>query len=192
MNCYYHEERAAVAQCTKCGKGLCKECVDKYTPILCDDCYDLILRRNEELKRQEKANALREEREYHENYVANFKKAHRKGLLKAAFWVLLGLVLLLTADNTFKSSKDFIEGTLTFVKTIVPLSLLRYSSCFNGWSAWDVVSRDELNLAMYLDNMGVFVGKVFGATVVNTLTGPFSYFKARKSYKNSLEYLKNC
>ena len=43
MNCYYHQERAAVAQCGKCGKGLCQECIDKteYTfdeKAMCRDC----------------------------------------------------------------------------------------------------------------------------------------------------------
>lgn len=43
MNCYYHQERAAVAQCGKCGKGLCQECINKteYTfdeKAMCRDC----------------------------------------------------------------------------------------------------------------------------------------------------------
>ncbi|MCL2859047.1 MAG: hypothetical protein FWF46_00435 [Oscillospiraceae bacterium] len=41
MNCYNHEEKEAVAQCSDCGKGLCKECAEKYQAvnlIICDDC----------------------------------------------------------------------------------------------------------------------------------------------------------
>lgn len=39
MNCYNHIDRPAVAACKVCGKSLCKECADKYTPFLCDECY---------------------------------------------------------------------------------------------------------------------------------------------------------
>ena len=46
MNCYFHQDRAAVTQCQGCGKYLCKECAEKYNKegdshnfILCDACY---------------------------------------------------------------------------------------------------------------------------------------------------------
>lgn len=46
MNCYYHQNRTAVATCQDCGKYLCKECAEKYNKesvshglILCDACY---------------------------------------------------------------------------------------------------------------------------------------------------------
>lgn len=42
MNCFYHTNRPATGQCTNCGKFLCSECVSKYKPILCQDCYDEI------------------------------------------------------------------------------------------------------------------------------------------------------
>ena len=38
MNCFYHEDRVAVATCQSCGKGLCKECAQKYVPCKCDQC----------------------------------------------------------------------------------------------------------------------------------------------------------
>lgn len=73
MNCYNHTDRPAVGQCTSCGKFLCKECVSKYKPILCDECYN----------------------EIHSQQVA--KKANESLLLivcGAAFVVLLALCLL--------------------------------------------------------------------------------------------------
>lgn len=39
MNCFNHVDRAAVAQCSDCGKGLCPECARKYEPILCTSCF---------------------------------------------------------------------------------------------------------------------------------------------------------
>ena len=50
MKCYNHNEIDAVATCSRCGKSLCKECADKYRPILCDDCYQEILQENEQAK----------------------------------------------------------------------------------------------------------------------------------------------
>ena len=43
MNCYHHPDRPAVATCPKCGKNICKECVDKSefttdNKPLCRDC----------------------------------------------------------------------------------------------------------------------------------------------------------
>lgn len=38
MNCYYHSDQIAVAQCTDCGKGLCKDCASIYEIPICDSC----------------------------------------------------------------------------------------------------------------------------------------------------------
>ncbi|KYK31470.1 MAG: hypothetical protein HXS48_00610 [Theionarchaea archaeon] len=39
MNCYYHPDRSAVAQCVTCGKNLCSECiVTKEEQPYCRDC----------------------------------------------------------------------------------------------------------------------------------------------------------
>ena len=50
MKCYYHEDRNAVATCQHCGKSLCKECASRFTPILCEDCYE-VLREEEDDRR---------------------------------------------------------------------------------------------------------------------------------------------
>lgn len=38
MKCYYHNDRDGVGQCNHCGKVLCKECMDIYSPPLCTEC----------------------------------------------------------------------------------------------------------------------------------------------------------
>lgn len=40
MNCYYHPDRPAVAQCVDCGKGLCSECASRNSKKvpLCPSC----------------------------------------------------------------------------------------------------------------------------------------------------------
>lgn len=40
MKCYHHPDRDAVATCSICGKALCKECTDRYSPIMCGSCYE--------------------------------------------------------------------------------------------------------------------------------------------------------
>lgn len=39
MNCFNHPQEPAVAQCSDCGKGLCRECAEWYQPILCTPCF---------------------------------------------------------------------------------------------------------------------------------------------------------
>ena len=42
LNCMYHDDRPAVAQCVVCGVGLCKECAEKYEPIVCEKCAEQV------------------------------------------------------------------------------------------------------------------------------------------------------
>lgn len=79
MKCYNHPERDAVSTCTKCGKGLCKECTDKYSPILCDEC-----RQEYEIKQEE-------ERLNYEYQRLQQEKANKYDLW---FEILLSLVSL--------------------------------------------------------------------------------------------------
>jgi len=38
MGCYEHPDRKVVGSCPKCGKFMCKECVEKYSSKLCETC----------------------------------------------------------------------------------------------------------------------------------------------------------
>lgn len=38
MNCYKHNNFAAVGTCQQCGVGLCPECVNNFEPKVCDPC----------------------------------------------------------------------------------------------------------------------------------------------------------
>lgn len=52
MKCYYHNDRDAVAQCCECGRGLCKECTDRFDKPLCEKCGNAIItKKQEEIKR---------------------------------------------------------------------------------------------------------------------------------------------
>lgn len=41
LGCYNHPDRPAVAQCQRCHKGLCRECADLYSPIVCAECAEI-------------------------------------------------------------------------------------------------------------------------------------------------------
>ena len=65
MKCFNHPEMEAVATCQKCGKGLCRECAEKYTPCMCDPCAAQAKRsqqqqaqNKEEQRKQKYKNAL--------------------------------------------------------------------------------------------------------------------------------------
>ncbi|MEK3794751.1 hypothetical protein MKX42_23705 [Paenibacillus sp. FSL R7-0204] len=38
MECYQHHGMGAVAQCQECGKGLCGECSERFSLMLCEQC----------------------------------------------------------------------------------------------------------------------------------------------------------
>ena len=40
MNCYLHPENPAVAECTECGKGICKNCYDESGGNVCSHCVE--------------------------------------------------------------------------------------------------------------------------------------------------------
>lgn len=52
MHCYRHANRSVAGYCTDCGKFLCSECASKYSPCLCDDCYDSRLKNNKADRRK--------------------------------------------------------------------------------------------------------------------------------------------
>ena len=41
MNCCQHKERRAAGRCVDCGRALCKECMRRWKPALCDDCAEI-------------------------------------------------------------------------------------------------------------------------------------------------------
>lgn len=53
MQCYDHPSRVAVTNCTRCGRPLCRECAERYTPVpVCRHCAELEFadRRREAIK----------------------------------------------------------------------------------------------------------------------------------------------
>lgn len=58
MKCYYHENRDAVATCTMCNKGLCKECASLNNPCLCSECVEIAKKDAINYSEEKRKNAL--------------------------------------------------------------------------------------------------------------------------------------
>lgn len=58
MKCFYHSDREAVGTCQTCGKSLCRECAEKYTPLSCDDCHREMIARSRNEREKAKQDAL--------------------------------------------------------------------------------------------------------------------------------------
>ena len=84
MRCFNHPEQEAVATCQKCGKGLCRECAEKYTPCLCDACVDLI-------QREQRQEAKNQEDQRRQKYKAALVDTRNEFIKTALIGVVLGL-----------------------------------------------------------------------------------------------------
>jgi len=78
MGCYEHPDRKVVGSCPKCGKFMCKECVEKYSSKLCETCEKERLA-EEEKKAEAKKNQLK-------GQAKQIKENALKDLIKAAIF----------------------------------------------------------------------------------------------------------
>ncbi len=85
MKCFNHPEREAVATCQKCGKGLCRECAEKYTPCMCDTCFAQIQR-----SKQEKAQNEEEQRK--EKYKTALVDTRSEFIKTAVIGIFIGII----------------------------------------------------------------------------------------------------
>lgn len=93
MKCFNHEDREAVATCQRCGKGLCKECASKYTPCLCDDCFEAIQKENH----AQKVAAVEQRKQ---NRLEQLSFTTGDLILNCVFGaIFLGFVIFCTASN---------------------------------------------------------------------------------------------
>ena len=131
MNCYNHTDRPAVAQCSNCGKFLCKECSMNRNPILCDDCIATLQQAQQE---QQQQNA------YH-------KEMSEKHLFTIAvvFFVLNFLVYFMgmIANNNLSFT-----GLLSLV-----ISSFLWAGVPYGWAKLNTL-KEALNFILFLPILG--------------------------------------
>lgn len=114
MRCYFHEELEAVAQCQRCGKGLCKECAAKYNPCYCDDCVMFFeeeeqrrIKLAESQKKQKKIDALIDTR-------SEYVRACIKGVIVGLVFLALG-IMGVRYEGGIDGTDDIITLAFTFI-----------------------------------------------------------------------------
>ena len=86
MKCFNHEDRDAVAYCQHCGKALCRECAEKYTPCLCDDCFEALWQEQQRQKQAEEEAWGAQRREELEGTVRGFMI---RALIGFGLWLVM-------------------------------------------------------------------------------------------------------
>lgn len=141
MKCFNHIEREAVATCQKCGKGLCKECAEKYTPCMCDTCAEQT-RKNQQQQAQNKEEQRKQK--YKDALVdtrSEFIKTAVIGVVIASIyiWYSYHYQQNLNEDNSLGDwvglffcffCIPFGWKVLTYLQSFIPISL------FGTWWFW--------------------------------------------------------
>jgi hypothetical protein len=163
MNCYYHNDVGSVAQCTDCGKYLCKSCASHYEIPLCKECA---LQRNE-----------------------NLKKLAFKNLGNLGIGVVIGIVLMIFEIKvgivTFSGVGDCIIGIIAFIILGIAVAGIPI-----GWKSLNKITP---NIFIWLPLIGwviYFIVKIclsffVGIFVlfINTIKGLIQYLKSNKNQK---------
>ncbi len=103
MKCYNHTDREAVATCQRCGKALCKECASKYTPCLCDECFEAI--KEDERRRALQARDARKNK--YQDALIDTKTEYIKALLCGAL-ISAALILVVEDGGGLSDMRDYV------------------------------------------------------------------------------------
>lgn len=107
MKCFNHPEREAVATCQKCGKGLCRECAEKYTPCMCDTCVAQIQR-----EQQQQAQSKEEQRK--RKYKDALVDTRSEFIKTAVIGVVIGIILMYFLSRGNGYSYGFFDYVVVF------------------------------------------------------------------------------
>lgn len=140
MNCFFHVEQPAVAQCNICGRGLCKECAQKYSYIVCDDCIDEI---ETKIVAEELANKVKEKRRFVLAVILHLLVAVFLRLVVGEGGFLFGLVFGILfggipygwkyVGKYAKFQGAFCIPIIGWFQYIVWVNILLIASYFFGW-----------------------------------------------------------
>ena len=154
MKCFNHTEREAVATCQKCGKGLCRECAEKYTPCMCDTCVDQV-QQNEQKQAQSKEEQRKQK--YKDALVdtrSEFIKTTFIGILIGIFFVWWNATQ--SQANPEAGFSDYVGfffigvcvpfgwKFLTYLQSFVPLSI------FGSFWFWIIYGIIKLVISMII------------------------------------------
>lgn len=146
MNCFNHPEREAVATCQKCGKGLCRECAEKYMPCMCDPCAA-------QTKRDQQQQAKNKEEQRKQKYRDALVDSRSEFITTTVIGIFVGIFLVwfttksayARGDSSFTECVEiFFAGIcvpfgwkiLTYLQSFFPLSII---GTFWFWLIYGVV-----------------------------------------------------
>lgn len=176
MRCFNHPEREAVATCQKCGKGLCKECAEKYTPCMCDSCATQTQR-----DRQQQAKNKEEQRK--QKYRDALVDSRSEFITTTVIGIIVGIVFLwfMTKSNYAPDESSFVDCVsyfflgicvpfgwkfLTYLQSFFPLSI------FGTFWFWIIYGAVKLILSMIVGIPAFFfqlVKTIFTQRKINKL-----------------------
>lgn len=149
MKCFNHVEREAVATCKKCGKGLCKECAEKYTPCMCDACAA-------QLQQDKQQQAQNKEEQRKQKYKDALVDTRGEFIKTTLIGVVVGIVMIIwLRDDTFTVG-DYIGYLiiglfipfgwkfLTYLQSFIPIFL------FGTWWFWLIYIIVKASLSIFI------------------------------------------
>lgn len=142
MKCFNHTEREAVATCQKCGKGLCRECAEKYTHCMCEPCAA-------QSKREQQQQAQNKEDQRKQKYKDALVDTIGEFIKTAVIGVIFGVIYVWYTDThmnsvEYNSLGDYVGmfcvafcipfgwKFLTFLQSFIPISLI------GNWLIWAI------------------------------------------------------
>jgi hypothetical protein len=151
MKCYQHPDIDAVAQCSKCSKGLCRSCADEFVTTLCQACA-------QEIRTTETANAK------------VFLRELRKDKIKAILAILWAVFMMLVGIwATLASQQVGVEKWLNLIVffAIGGLPWLFGKSRKKPETAEAILQGIRSDMLMYSSGFGsgMLMGKAFIALV---------------------------
>lgn len=159
MNCYYHPDQPAVAQCAKCHRGLCKDCFDQSQFQIvgdlrcCPDCYnEAAIRVTEVVEEAKQSEYDKYKSRFIKYIIALLICAYLMKDLNMEFWVMLVVSLIFTGWLAgFDMERDF--GPIGSTASVVDRQTGRQQTVYENRGCLGVVL-----LALLL---GGFVGYVY-------------------------------
>lgn len=106
MNCFNHPEREAVATCPKCGKGLCRECAEKYMPCMCDPCAA-------QTKRDQQQQAKNKEEQRKQKYRDALVDSRSEFITTTVIGIFVGIFLV-----WFTTKSAYARGDSSFTECV--------------------------------------------------------------------------
>lgn len=151
MKCFNHLEREAVATCQKCGKGLCRECAEKYTPCLCDACA-VQIQKDQQLQAQNK------EEQRKQKYKDALVDTRSEFIKTVVMGILIGILCawFMKSQHNNLTFTDFVNYIilgffvpfgwkfLTYLQSFFPLSI------FGTFWFWIIYGIVKLALSMFV------------------------------------------